>query len=690
MLPHQCLLIYKVYTQPPISRTAKMFTIVNIYIVKFRQFPKDICFYMNKAGICTIMSNPINTKINPYQQQFAGPGQQIQIDPEKLKQGVNNTPVGKVAKQDNPAVMVGLTIPIWLGLSQLMSKFNHSCADQLDAKGQKLPNTLDKIGNFGDKIGQHKVFNNPVTDKIGGFWSNTSNFMRTKVINKSAVLRAFFDTPSVPTNNMVKTMAKGTIAEVANDAVTAIAKYTDSGKDLEKVAELGFKNYEKVMKDPRAHIDEIIEVCTKQSKACLKSGEPAFVDMTKKGSLQPVRNLFGRKIYWSEIKNKMTALKGLENPNQATAIGKILPKTSIRVLEGLTNGTAGGKFAILMQAYFLADAVVKTYKAPKGEKGKTFAENIIYNVGWYMTMPFGINLMHKFGGLQYTGMSKARVSKYRQAVEQFNEKAKVNGFADKAEYDAAKKSIKDMLSGKAAAVKIAEAKDAGHILKGSTVSKFYHKPLKWAGRVLTVGLEDLRGFTKANDSNFVKDLKNVNFKMKNIAGYPVRFGIFMFAIAPFLGKLCAKASHLVFGRPTKSVLDEEKPEAKVPQAPAGQVVTAPVVAQNPQVQTPTPTPIPNQVKPGGSLLKGQAQSAATASATAVTNPVVAKQTPAPQQNVQAQKTPTPVKTYSYIPSSAGVVIQPNAAQASKNDKVDSAFNKANISEQAALKLIAGH
>ena len=730
----------------------------------------------------TFMSNPINTKINPYPQQFAGPGQPLQVDGEKLKQGVNNTPVGKAAQQDNPAVTFGLMIPMWLGISKLMTKFNKSCADNAD--GSK--NTLQKIGDFGDKIDNNKILNNPVTKKVGGFWTSAKTFMRTKIINNSAVLKAFFDTPSVPTAPMVKTMAKGTIAEVANDAAQAIGKFTDGGKNLEKVAELGFKDYDKVIKDPRGHIDEIIEVCKKQSKDCLKSGDPTFVDMTKystrkihwsdlgtsltnlksidaaakpaefaaesarlskdataiiekytnggknlgkvselgikdyakvmanpqahvdeiiqacakkggagfvevaeKSLLQPARNLLGRQIYWSELANKMTALKG------GNTFAKALPKFSLRTLEGLTNGTAGGKFAILMQSYFLADAVVKTYKAPKGEKGKTFAENIIYNVGWYMTMPFGINLMHKFGGLQYTGMSKARVAKYRQAAEQFNEKAKANGFADKAEYNAAKQSIKDMLSGKAAAAKIAEANNAGHIIKPKNLTKFYHKPLKWAAKVLTVGLENLRGFSKAGDSKFVKDMKNIPFNLKNIAGYPVRFGLFMFVIAPFLGKLCAKGSHLIFGKPTKSVLDEAKEEPKTPQAVAGQSAAAPQAQQI----APTPAPVLNPVAPGGSLVKSYVPSTqpvapaaaqATAKATVTIQPVASqtianKPSVAPQVS-QAQKAKEPVRTY--VPSSVGVQIQPKPSQS--DDKLNSAFNKANVAEQEALKFIAGH
>lgn len=618
------------------------------------------------------MSYPINTKINPYAQPLTGltPQGLPTVDNEKVKQQVNNTPVAKAAASavDSPGVLLGLMLPLWVGLSKAMEKFNHACADKAD--GSK--NILQKIGDFGDKIGSNKFFNNSSTNKIGDFLSNTKNVIKTKVVDKSSILRAFFYTPSKPTNKMALTQSIGTIAEVANDAATAIEKYTDGGKDLQKVAEFGFSDYKKVIKNPQAHIDEIIDACTKK-------GGQEFVDMTKQGSFQPVRNLFGRKIYFSEIKNKLTALKGLNNPNQTTALGKILPKASIRVLEGLTNGTAGGKLSILMQAYIFADALVRTYKAPKDEKTKTFAENVIYNLGWYLTMPFGLKMMHKVGGLQYIGMSKARVAKYRQAVDKFNEKAKTCGFADKAEYKAEKQAIKDMLSGKSATRKIAEAKKAGHVLKGEKALSWYHKPFKTVGKVLTVGLENLRGYTKAGDSKFLKAMKNSGFKMKDIAGYPVRIGLFMFVIAPFLGKLSAKASHLVFGRPTKSVLDDEAEEK-----PAQPAAASAAPAAKPQSAVTNP----QAVVPGA--VQGQAAVKSASNLLNIYN--LNTQTKATEIAKQPAKSLEPVRTY--IPSSAGVVIQKKTEGQQQapatDDKVAAALNRANYAEQEALKFLAGH
>jgi len=647
------------------------------------------------------MSYPINTKITPYAQPLTGSSQMAfpAVDKDKIKQDINNTPVAKVATSaiDSPGVLLGLMVPIWIGISKAMDKFNAACADKVD--GSK--NILKKIGDFGDKVGEKLGLKPMAESKNTGFIANAKKFINTQFIDKSAILRAAFRTPSVPTNKMAITQSLGTIGEVANDGATMIGKYTNNGKDLQKVAELGFKDYAKVIDSPSEHIDEII-------KACRKKGVQESVDMAKKGSFQPIRDFFGRKIYWSELGNKLEALKGLESPNQVNALGKALPKGTIRVLESLTNGAAGGKLAILMQAYILADAVVRTIKAPKGEKGKTFAENVIYNAGWYLAMPLSLNLMHNVGGLQYLGMKggeatatdvkkvsfkaakkafktsgnqaefdaalkgindkaadslknfrqEASVKNYRAAVNAFNEKVASGAVTDKAEYDTIIKEFKAAFKAKGAV-------------------KWYQKPFKTIGKIMTTGLEHYRAFTNQTDSKFVKALKNTKFNVKNSSGSILRVVMFMAVIAPFFGKLAAKASHLVFGKPTKSVLDEEITE-EAPKPAGGQTLptvngavtqptaVAPTAPVQPQAQQ---SASPVQLTPGGGLL----------------NSYKAAQSAAPQVTAPQLKTQEPVR--SYIPSSAPVQIQ--GISTDKSDKVNVAMNKANAAEQEALKYLAG-
>lgn len=629
------------------------------------------------------MSNPINVKVNPYQQQQTGRNQQLPtVDTEKLKKGVNNNPISKNANGvDNPGVLLGLMVPIWVGLSKVMDKFNTACADRADG-GR---NVLQKIGDFETSLAKSPIFDNPVSKAIGKAFNGTKGFIKTKIVDKSSILRAFAYTPTKPTNKMAMMQYIGTSAEVANDATMAFEKYTEKGKNIAKVNEFGFKNYASTIENPNSkqNIEEII-------KACRKKGGQEFVDMTKPGKGQWFKKLMGRKIYWSATANKLEALTGKQ----------ALPKTTIRVLESLTNGTAGGKLAILMQTYILADALIKTYKAPKGEKTSTFMENVIYNAGWYLLMPFGLKTMHRVGGLQNIGMSKARYRKYEKAFEQFDKKAKANGFASQAEYDTALNALKEMKNGKAIAKTMDAARAAGHNVKPFTKTvKWYQKPLIAIGNLVDVGLGTVRPYMSKETGVMAKlgnGLKKAKFGMKNAAGYPMRFGIFMFMIAPFLGKISAKASHVIFGKPTKSVLDDE-PTTETPKTPAGQPAAVPGQAVKTPAQTPIPAQLQPQVqtKPAPSLINAY---------TTKTAPTATPQAAAPQANpfttapavaqapAQAQPAPQPAPAKSaepvrtYIPSSEGVKITQTGPGV---DKANAAINKADLAEQEALKYLAG-
>ena len=91
-------------------------------------------------------------------------------------------------------------------------------------------------------------------------------------------------------------------------------------------------------------------------------------------------------------------------------------------MEGTTNRFAGGKLAVLMQAMIFGDMLVNTFKAPKGEKFKTFTDRFTNDFAYFLCAPFGIQILHKLGGLQYAGMSKSDLANYRAEFKQFNHK----------------------------------------------------------------------------------------------------------------------------------------------------------------------------------------------------------------------------------------------------------------------------
>lgn len=633
------------------------------------------------------MSYPINSKINPYMQPSTGlSSQQLQeIDAEKIKQGVNqgidSNPVTQIVKNDT-LIKTGLTVGLWLTISQLMNKFNKACST--NPAGSK--NLLDRVRDFGDKIGEHKIFKSKGFENAIGLGAKVKSFVREHLIDKSAVLRAFVDTPTKPKNPMAVMMSKGTIAETAQDAVQAFEKYAEGAskkdvKDIAKLKELGLtaEELEKISKEPHLYIDKIIDIC--KSK-----GAQEYVDLTKSRAFmpifQPIKNVsvkllgenlygktFGRRVYFSELANKLTALKGVKGNYGKTYLGKALPKTFLRTMEGLTNGTAGGKMMILMQAGFLADAIINTVKAPKGEKIKTFTENMTQNLAMYLTIPVGIKLMHHLGGLKYIGMSKEGVENYRNALAEFNKKAEAGAFASKSEYKQAKKALSNMLKGD---TKLLKTDGLGKNLWKS-IKNIVQKPLKWGAGIVSVGLETKSGLLKPGASNLENALlRNKSSLFKRGAGFPMRFILGMMVFIPFFSNLAVKACHVVFGKPTKSVLDEgketeKKEEAKTPQQiaiPQQQAQSQPATVMQPVQQNTSLAN--NQVTPV------QRENLLDMYKTGTTNPKVIS---APQE---------PTRTY--VPSSDGVIIDPNSNKA-QNDKMTAAVDKAKIAEKVANQYV---
>lgn len=517
------------------------------------------------------MSYPINQRINPSVPPSTGlSAQQLQeIDAVKqgVNQGIDNHPVTQAVK-DNPVLKAGLTVSIWFGLAQLMNKFNRACATRADGK----PNILDKIGNFGDKIGEHEIFKSSGFNKLIESGDKAKGFLRKNIVDKSAILKAFFDTPTEPKSQMPKMMMKGTLGEGANDvsqACTAYAQKLDGSYDLEKLKKLGVtaEKLEEISKNDVAHVDEIIGMCKRMPT-------DEFVELAKAKSFIPggtkikklfrdkilgekiYTKLFGRRIYFSEMANKLEALKGVKGNFCKTSFGKAFLKAILRALEGLTNGTVGGKIAIAMQAGCFADAIIRTMKAPKGEKTKTFAESSTQDLAFYLMIPSAIILMHRFGGLKYIGLNKEGVENYRKALAEFNKKAEAGGFASKVEYKQARKALSDMLKGD---TKILKA-DAFGTKMLKSFKNLLHKPLKWGANIITVGLETKSGLLRPGTGKMENFFKDFGSMLKKGAGFPVRFILGFAVFLPFLSNLAVRGSHLVFGRPTKSLLDKEEDE----------------------------------------------------------------------------------------------------------------------------------
>lgn len=705
------------------------------------------------------------------QMQAANTGQQPNmqaVNPELLKENIQDSYVANRVSEttDDPKGMLytaGIAVPTWFAISQGMDYFaKHSRGD--------YENTVQhKIGQFGDKI------SNSITDSsfgkssfaqnVSGGFKSFKNFIRTKIVDKSRILRAFMDTPSKPELDMVKGQYNGmsgiqlfdypqhgeqfvkslkhvedldcygaTEAEInrfknlIKNATTPEAKakilqeaevetilknsrkgYTQAQiaselnafkaldvkskiaklKDL-KAYEWGYKDFadmEKVVKSAQDNLPRILE-------ATHDANPKMFARIYGSNSSSMGRfttRVVGREVYASETANKLAAELGnfnlAENPELTNVLRKTgldtkIPKTAFgkgfakyfhMITEGATNRVAGGKLVAIMQAGYLADVIYKTIKTDGGfsEKAKSFAERFTEMVAFFVCMPFALKLMHHIGGLQYAGMDKKAVEAYRNALKLHNETAMAGLFKNEAAWKASRDNLKTMLN---AGVK-------------NPITKLF----KRVGRIVTVGLEQIRPYdnkaiVRDGFGSKIKDLfRHPKFGMKQMAGYPMRIILGMMVLLPMFNKIAVKGSHLLFGKPKHSVLDEGKEEeaaqkAKEQQAQALQMQQAQQLQQQQakaqqQAQTMTPQAFQSQTNGQSNLLNkyrnGQNQTATQATTANTTN------TNQTNNNKQTE----PVRTY--IPSPMGIHVQSNEDFSAAG----AALQRADNAEKLALQTL---
>lgn len=651
------------------------------------------------------MSYPINQKINPVvnPSMQASNGlsvEQLQaIDAQRIKQGINNNvTVDKVKEHNNPLLMAGVFIPAAILTRLGINKFAKA------NEGLYEDSLVGKIGKFGEKIGQNKIFNNNVTMAAQKYYAQAKSFVNNNIIKNVDILNSFFNKKTIPENPMVRTQYGNIIAELASPATHAFKTYVGEGpeRDLNKIIELGFKTptgeadvaaFEKLIADPYGHESKILEICEKNRNKIVpfENKEIFKIPFTKKHLSEyfpKLKKWFNPNTTMGEFANKLKAAMGKETSIQKTLLGKRLPRISLKFIEGMTNaGTGGGGLMpALMGAFFISDAIIRAVKAPKenGEKRKVFAENMIYGLGFYLTMPLALKIMHGFGGLKYLGVSKERVEKFRAEKAKFDEKASSGGFKIEAEYNKAQKEVRNLLK--------PEYKGNGLV---RFVKSVVYWPIKKAAKILTVGIERFAPFnpkglkTTLGSLTSLEGLKQIfknekGFWARNIAGYPIRFLIIIAGLGPFLGKFFAKGSHAVFGRPSKSVLDHESESEKKPQQQIQQ--------QTPQMAPVAEVPNNNQAQmmptnQGGNLM-GQNMNQKTM----VSNPVNNDPTknlvnmysnkPASREMIATDK---PARTYTYIPSAEGVKVEKDNDE---DAKINALLDKSYKAEKAASKF--GH
>ena len=489
--------------------------------------------------------------------------------------------------------------------------------------------------------------------------------------------------------NSRKNLTPAQIAQKIADfkALTPEAKFAKL-KDM-KAFEWGYKDFaemEKVARHAQDNLPRILEATHDANRNMF-----ARIYGSKHSTIGKIINkILGREVYACETANKLAAELGninlTENPELAntlkrTGLDKKIPKTFFgkaftkyahMITEGATNRVAGGKLVAIMQAGYLADVIYKTVKTEGGggEKFKSFMERFTEMISFFVCMPFALKLMHHIGGLQYIGMDKQKLDAYRKALKLHNETAMAGGFKDKAAWKASRNNLKT--------------------LRNAGIKNPFTKLLKSIGRTVTVGLEQIRPYDKkavVRNGVFdkIKDLfRHPKFGMKQMAGYPMRIILGMMILLPMFNKIAVKGSHLLFGKPKKSILDEGKEEeAAKKQAEAlqaQQLQQMQQAQQQAQQQTTTQTSqntrtITGQQSPSNLLnkYKNQPQNGAQNTTTTTTTNTV--------NNTPANKPTEPVRTY--IPSPQGVVVN----NQTDTSAADAAMMRANNAEKIALQTL---
>lgn len=645
--------------------------------------------------------NQVNFQQNPSYTQppMQGTGS------EQIRQSVDNSYLANRAKASGDATPEQL-LPFWLaswyGLGQLMDKFNPLC------RGEYKDSILGKIGGWGDKVStetrvgrgienglqwidnkttalakKNKIVNalkNYSTRPEWGFaktpGAGVHGFLATDTeqlfenflnpLTNRQVKSPFFGIPLSPKsnyyqgleqygnitqqeiNNFVKSLNGKTFAEKtlalqkkelellgANADIVAKIEGKTGLKGLEKLAKslkvkkLGFKSIREFNElkgnflDNPDKIMKALENADKKIKFSVWRGNDNVLGKIKS-------HLIGRIATPQEYLNKYKAVLGKGNTSR---LGRFLPASLGWLTEGTTSRFAGGKLAVAMQSYFLADMLYHTIKAPKGEKTKTFAERFVNDFTYFMAMTFGIKAMHKVGGLKYLGIKdKAGIEAYRKGIEAFKAKHAAGLLNNKKAYKFAQKRL-DVLLGK------------------QNVKGFFNKLFFKVGKLINLGNERIPAYKSTSKYNLNWLRKCAN---GNILGVPLRFAIPMLVISPFLAKLTTKTAHKIFGKPTNSVLDEDKEpeEVKATQQTQPQNNNIPVVNKPQQPpRNPNQYADSNLIKQRTNAINGQQQvnnvnpQQATPNAT---NPNVAQPT---KENEEKE----PVRTY--IPSPVGMVPQ---------------------------------
>ena len=692
----------------------------------------------------------INPNINQYNNIYQGNTPQSQpvripnyyyvpdnFEPKSVQESLKENPMYDLLLKpfiEHPLAVLGT----WLGLGVGFDAYSKACSG-------KYENSLPaKAARLGDKIQQSKLIQNkPVQTLLGGLGKGKK--VGKKAVDHSAILRAMKNTPTMPEWSMVKTQMFNQKQEVVQDFIRITDALKLGSTESAKLKDIGLNSAEKEMLKKAFNVSNISKISEaeavnqvllhrlgrtpEQIKKIQALGSEAtsatkreilkemglttdklklikedvygkyindVAEASKKvqgkvrmgaghyGWMGPGTKLFERTIGCDEIYNKLHSMSG----GAKTATGRFTSKLMQMIHRGLTFG--GGKLgALIFIAPLLVEVGMNVKKADKDRKVGTAANGFIENISWVFTFPLALRMMHSLGGVKYAGMTKDQVENYRKALASFNNKAKAGEFKTKLEYDYAKNKVKNMLK--------------------VDKQNIFTKGIRKLGSFMTMDLETFQPYKNKNfATNGMRKLPNL---FRNIAGIPMRFGVWGALSMGVLGAALTKCTTMIFGKSYDAMKQDEHEDEKKKQK---QFLKEDLndrlykLAEQKAALSAKPANRPMQAPQQGAYAsRGVNQYSSLTPSIAKEN--VDNYTYIPSQENIIPSPIKPVKTdnYTYIPSQESTIQANSSTEESRrryipsqaganiqktfdNSGLDAALARAQRAEDKALKVLAGN
>lgn len=514
---------------------------------------------------------------------------------------------------EHPLLMLGTCF----GLGWGVDKFSKACG------GEYEKSLVGKTAKLGDNIQESKLVQSKPFQTVWG-WGETAKNKICKTFKNSDVFNAILKTPSQPELRFVAdellTMEQRVVHDFSNVTRTLklntpeVAKLTDLGLDKSEkefinnffkgiatteekasnaiqLKRIGLKDdairdiidkpdalaltkkkqleklgitaefLEKLEKNPatKEDIAKVREACSKARGMKIGAGHQKFL-----GPVQP----FERTIGLDEIGNRLTSMTKAESgviSGAKTKTGKLLATFLQKCHRGFTFG--GGKMGVLFfVSPIIVDTILDVKKAENNEKLGTLAHGLVHAGSWVFTFPLALEIMHRFGGMQYAGMSKEAVEESRNLIKEFNEKTnpyKECSFIEKIFGGGIKKPASETFQSYDE-YKIAKEELAKKLkeLRKTKDQNLLTKMCKGIGKFLTMDLEITRSYKGAGSLNIRNIGKKLSNVLRNVGGVPLRLAIWGGLTMGVLDGLINKGIKGCFGNFYDRYKEEEFESAK--------------------------------------------------------------------------------------------------------------------------------